>query len=90
MQDSSDAIVRKLLDLIPAPNSGSNQFVAGATANVDIDQGTFNVSHNFTNANRINVYYAIQQDRRGEPPGTSGNTLPAYGDHREGGGRSSP
>ncbi len=83
VQSSSDAIVKKLLALIPPANSGSNQFVAGATANVDIDQGTFNVSHNFTNANRINVYYAIQQDRRGEPPSTQGNTLPAFGDHRE-------
>ncbi|MBZ5611572.1 MAG: TonB-dependent receptor [Acidobacteriia bacterium] len=81
---SSDSIVRSLVGLIPAPNSGTNSYVSSATANVDIDQGTANVSHNFSDANHLNVYYALQHDLRGEPPTTQGNTLPAYGDHREG------
>ncbi len=81
---SSDAIVKKLVGLIPAPNSGTNSYVSSATANVDIDQGTANVSHNFSESNRLNAYYALQHDLRGEPPTTQGNTLPDYGDHREG------
>jgi hypothetical protein len=32
----------------------------------------------------MNVYYALQHDLRGEPPTTQNDTLPAYGDHREG------
>ncbi len=81
---SSDPIIKNLLTLIPAANSGPNLFVSGATANVDIHQGTANVSHNFTDSNRMNVYYALQHDLRGEPPSTQGNTLPQFGDHREG------
>ena len=81
---TSDPIIKGLLSLIPAANSGSNLYVSGATANVDIHQGTANVSHNFTDSNRINMYYALQHDLRGEPPTTQANTLPQFGDHREG------
>ena len=83
-QASSDPIIRKLLPLIPAANSPGGGFVSAATANVDIDQGTANVSHSFNDSHRLNVYYAIQHDLRGEPPTTQGNNLPGYGDHREG------
>jgi len=81
---TSDPIVKSLLPLIPEPNSGTNQYTSGATANVNIDQGTANVSHNFTDSNRLNLYYAYQADLRGEPPTTDANTLPAYGDIRQG------
>ncbi|HLG95109.1 MAG TPA: carboxypeptidase regulatory-like domain-containing protein [Bryobacteraceae bacterium] len=81
---TSDPIVKSLLQVIPAANSGPNQYVSGATANVDIHQGTANVSHNFTDSNRLNVYYALQHDLRGEPPTTQANTLPQFGDQREG------
>jgi hypothetical protein len=83
-QASGDPIVQKLLPLIPAPNSGTNLFASTAVANVNIDQGTANVSHNFNDANRINFYYAYQKDLRGEPPGTDANTLPGFGDIRQG------
>jgi hypothetical protein len=82
-QASSDPIVRSLAALIPAANSGTNLFVGSATANVDIHQGTANFSHNFTDSNRLNVYYVLQHDLRGEPT-LQGNLLPGYGDHREG------
>jgi len=81
---SSDAVVKKLLPLIPEANQPNGGYVAAATANVDIDQGTANVSHSFNDANRLNVYYAIQADFRGEPPTTQGNSFPLYGDHRQG------
>lgn len=81
---TGDPIIRQLANLIPLPNSGTNQFVSGATANVNIDQGTANVSHNLTDSNRLNFYYAYQADLRGEPPTTDGNTLPGYGDIRQG------
>jgi len=81
---SSDAVIQKLLPLIPAANAPGNQYLASATANVNIDQGTANLSHSFTDAHRINWYYALQEDLRGEPPSTQGNTLPGFGDHRQG------
>ena len=81
---TSDPIIRSLLPLIPAANSGTNQFVSSAVAPVNISQGTANVSHIFSNANRINGYYAIQRDERNEPPSTDGNSFPGGGDERNG------
>jgi len=83
-QASSDPIVKSLLPFIPSVNSGTNQFVSSAVAPVNIDQGTANFSHLFSQANRINVYYAIQKDQRNEPPSTDGNSFPGGGDMRNG------
>jgi hypothetical protein len=84
VQTSSDAIVQKLLPLIPVANGPNGSYVSSATANVNIDQGTANLSHSLSDSHRLNVYFAIQQDLRGEPPGTDGNNLPGYGDTRRG------
>ena len=81
---TSDAAVQALLPLIPLANSGSNQFAGSASAPVNIEQGTANVSYLIGANNRINVYYAIQQDQRNEPPTTDGNTFPGGGDQRNG------
>src|SRR5690348_2456066 len=42
VQTSSDAIIKKLLPLIPSANQPNGGFVSAASANVDIDQGTAN------------------------------------------------
>lgn len=81
---SSDPIIRKLIPLIPTANSGTNQFVSSAVAPVNINQGTANVSYVFSEANRFNLYYAIQNDERDEPPSTDGNSFPGGGDQRKG------
>ena len=81
---SSDPIIRKLLPLIPTANSGTNQFVSSAVAPVNISQGTANVSHIFSQSNRLSAYYAIQKDERNEPPSTDGNSFPGGGDMRNG------
>jgi hypothetical protein len=83
-QASSDAIVKSLLPLIPAVNSGTNQFVSTAVAPVNIDQGTANFSQVFSDRHRFNVYYAIQKDQRNEPPSTDANSYPGMGDQRNG------
>ncbi|HYL75566.1 MAG TPA: TonB-dependent receptor [Bryobacteraceae bacterium] len=84
VQTSSDAIIKKLLPLIPAANQPNGGYVSAATANVNIDQGTANISHNFGQNNRLNGYFAMQQDLRGEPPSTDGNSFPGTGDTRQG------
>jgi len=81
---TSDPIVQKLIPLIPAANSGTNQFASSAVAPVNIEQGTANFSHNFSDTNRFNAYYAIQRDERNEPPSTDGNSFPGSGDQRNG------
>jgi hypothetical protein len=70
-----------LLPLIPAPNSGTNLFVGSATAPVNIDQGTANISNSFSADDRLNVYYAFQRDQRQEPT-LQGNNIPGFGDTR--------
>lgn len=71
-----------LLALIPNANSGTNTFLGSATAPVDIDQGTMDISHNFTSNLRLHAYYAGQHDLRQEPT-LQGNTIPGFGDTRE-------
>ncbi|HZS52865.1 MAG TPA: TonB-dependent receptor [Bryobacteraceae bacterium] len=83
-QATSDPIVKSLLPLIPLPNSGTNQFAGAAVAPVNIYQGTGNFNYTFSEANRLNVYYAIQRDQRNEPPSTDGNSFPGMGDQRNG------
>ncbi len=81
---SSDSVIKSLLPLIPVANSGTNQFAFTTTAPVNIQQGTVNFSQIFSDTNRLNIYYAIQQDARDEPPATDGNSFPNEGDQRNG------
>lgn len=81
---TGDAVIQKLLPLIPAANSPGGIFLSSATAPVTIDQGTANVSHEFGASHRVNFYFAYQNDLRNEPPTTVGNTVPGYGDTRNG------
>jgi hypothetical protein len=83
-QASSDAIIKSLLPLIPIANSGTNGYVFLAPAPVNIQQGTVNFSQILNEKHRLNVYWALQQDARNEPPTTDGNTFPNEGDHRNG------
>ncbi len=83
-QATSDAAIRALLPLIPAANSGPNSYSYTAPSPVNIQQGTVNFTQILSAAHRLNVYYAIQQDARSEPPTTDNNTFPNEGDHRAG------
>ena len=79
---AADPTSLKLLDLIPAANQGDIGFTSSATAPVNIDQWTGDVSHNFSESDRLHGYYAIQRDKRQEP-NLQGNKLPGFGDTRQ-------
>jgi len=81
---TSDAAVQALLPLIPLPNSGTNLWSGSASAPVNIEQGTANISYLLNPNNRLSFYYAIQRDQRNEPPTTDGNSFPNEGDQRNG------
>ena len=83
-QATGDPVIQKLLPLIPSPNSAGNVYLSTAVAPVNIDQGTANVSHSFSDSHRVNLYFAFQADLRNEPPSTSGNNIVGYGDTRQG------
>jgi hypothetical protein len=81
----TDPVVRNLLALIPAANAtsstGAPRFVGTGTANVDIDQWTGDINHQFSQNDTLHAYYAYQRDERGEP-NLQGNTIPGFGDTR--------
>src|SRR5215471_14516405 len=85
----SDPTSKKLLSFIPQSNltvvtsTGTQfRFVGSATAPVNIDQWTGDVSYRITANDRIHGYYAFQKDLRGEPV-LQGNTVPGFGDMRQ-------
>ncbi len=89
----NNAAVLQLLPLIPRATSVDTvlvngvptqiaRFAGSGTAPVNIDQWTGDMSHNFSDKDRLHGYYAFQRDRRGEP-NLQGNTLPGFGDTRQ-------
>jgi outer membrane receptor protein involved in Fe transport len=78
-----NAASQAILALIPTANDPTGgKFLGSATAPVNIDQGTADISHNISNNIRLHGYYAGQHDLRQEPL-LQGNTLPGFGDTRE-------
>ena len=75
----TDPSILKLLDLIPRSANGLTS--GSATAPVNIDQWTGDVSYNFGADDRLHGYYAFQKDQRGEPI-LQGNNIPGFGDTR--------
>ena len=89
-QAAGNPTVLKLLPLIPQANAivtNTATFQGSATAPVNLDQGTVDISHNFSANDRVHGYYALQQDRRGEPTlqatGQGNNPIPGFGDTRQ-------
>src|SRR6185295_3788817 len=76
----TDPSIQKLLALIPRSSTGLTS--GSATAPVNIDQWTLDVSHNFNANDRLHGYYAFQKDFRGEPT-LQGNNIPGFGDTRK-------
>ena len=82
---SPNSTVKAIAALIPAANAGTPAaplFLGSATAPVNIDQGTADINHNFSDSDRLHVYYVYQHDLRKEA--TAGTNLPGFGDTREG------
>jgi hypothetical protein len=83
---ASNPTIVKLIELIPRANffdSGGNpRFVGAATAPVNIDQWTTDITHSISERDALHGYYAFQRDQRGEP-NLQGNTIPGFGDTRQ-------
>lgn len=82
IQAGTNAIAKGLLPLIPAANSGTNQFLGSVTAPVDIDQGTADINHKISDVDSLHGYYVYQRDLRQET--AAGTTIPGFGDTRDG------
>ncbi|HYY94608.1 MAG TPA: TonB-dependent receptor, partial [Pyrinomonadaceae bacterium] len=82
----TNPVISKLVQLIPRANffdsTGTPRFIGSATAPVNIDQWTIDISHNISTTDTLHGYYAFQRDFRGEP-NLQGNTIPGFGDTRQ-------
>ena len=78
----TDPVISKLIQLIPRANfvdsSGNPRFIGSATAPVDVDQTTIDISYNLTQNDRLHGYYATQHVDIIEPS-RFGNTIPGFG-----------
>ena len=78
----TNPVIARLIDLIPRANfvdqSGTPRFVGSATAPVDVDQWSTDISYHLGEKDQLHGYHAIQQSERKEP-GSSGNTVPGFG-----------
>ncbi|MEP6636346.1 MAG: TonB-dependent receptor, partial [Acidobacteriota bacterium] len=83
---ATNPTTRQLLSLIPQANAtgpgGSPRFLGSATAPVNINQETIDISHSRGESDRLHGYYAFQRDFRGEPI-LQGNSIPGFGDTRQ-------
>ena len=76
----TDPAILSLLALIPRSSTGLTS--GSATAPVNIDQWTADISHKFSAKDQLHGYYAFQRDFRGEPT-LQGNNIPGFGDTRQ-------
>jgi len=83
----TDPIIRRLVDMIPRANftdsSGSSRFVGSASSKVTLDQWALDIGYNLSANGYLHAYYAYQGDDRNEPS-LQGNTIPGFGDNRDG------
>jgi hypothetical protein len=82
----TNPVISKLVQFIPRANffdsAGTPRFIGSATAPVNIDQWTVDISRNISTTDALHGYYAFQRDFRGEP-NLQGNTIPGFGDTRQ-------
>lgn len=82
---AGNPVANALMGLVPHANgtlNGKPGFFGSATAPVNIDQGTADINHNFSDKDSLHGYYAYQNDLRGEP--TQGTNITGFGDTRAG------
>src|SRR5262249_36763225 len=87
IQSSGGPVANAILAVMPHANGSigtSPAFLGSATAPVDIDQGTADITHKFSEEDQLNGYYVYQHDLRQEPGATGGASIPNFGDTREG------
>jgi carboxypeptidase family protein len=78
----SDPVIVRLLQLIPRANfvdaSGASRFVGVASAAVNTDQWSGDISYNLGNSDRLHGYYSVYRTLLSEP-NRNGNTVPGFG-----------
>ena len=80
----TDPVIARLVELIPRANfidsSGTPRFISSASAPVNVDQWTTDISYSLGARDRLHGYHAIQRSESSEPNRT-GNTIPGFGNN---------
>lgn len=78
----TNPVIARLTELIPRANfvdqSGTPRFIGSASAPVDVNQWTTDISYRLGEKDHLHGYHAIQQVETKEP-NRSGNTIPGFG-----------
>jgi hypothetical protein len=79
---ATDPVITRLIELIPRANfadqSDSPRFMGSASAPVNVNQWTADISHKLSQKDQLHGFWAIQQGNTKEPT-KSGNTIPGFG-----------
>jgi hypothetical protein len=79
---ATDAVMRRLIDFVPRANffdaNGTPYFVGSASARVDTDHWTVDLSQNVSRNNRLHAFYGNQHILSREPT-SSGTSIPGFG-----------
>ncbi len=79
----TDPAVKKLLTLVPLPNSSGTLNFAGDSAKPrDADQVSGKIDHMIGEKNTLSGTYIFQRDSRIEPSGIGAHNIPGFGDFR--------
>lgn len=80
---ATDPVVVRLIELIPRANvidlSGTSRFTGTASAPVNLDNWTIDISHNLGASDHLHGYYAFNVRNFLEPSRATGNTIPGFG-----------
>jgi hypothetical protein len=78
----TDPVIAKLIALIPRPNlvdsSGTRRFISSASAPVNVDQWTIDISYNLSDRDVLHAYHTVHKFETLEPNRT-GTTIPGFG-----------
>jgi hypothetical protein len=81
---ATDPVIAKLIQFIPRANfadsSGAPRFIGSASARVDGDQWTGDISYNLGADDRLHGYYDLYRTANTEPT-RNGNTIPGFGNN---------
>ena len=81
---ATDPVIARLLPLIPMPNffdsAGTPRFIGSASASVNTDQWSIDITYNLGDRDRLHGYYALYRTSNIEPT-RNGNTIPGFGNN---------
>ena len=68
------------MNITPAPNSGTDQYVSAPGDRLNRDQGVLRIDHRFSDYNNLSVSYFTERSTDSAPFGFQGPSIPGFGE----------